>query len=38
MHDLTITMSDSGHLQQAWSFFEKGQQGEMTTFDLVRVR
>jgi hypothetical protein len=38
MHNLTITMSDSGHLQQAWSFFEKGQQGEMTTFDLVRVQ
>jgi hypothetical protein len=38
MHDLTITISDSGHLQQAWSFFEKGQRGGVTTFDLVRVQ
>jgi hypothetical protein len=38
MHDLKITMSESGHLQQEWSFFEKGQQAGMTTFDLVRVQ
>jgi len=38
MHDLTITMIDPGHLQQNWSFFEKGEQGGMTTFDLVRVQ
>ncbi len=38
MHDLTITMADPGHLQQNWSFFEKGKQGGMTTFDLVRVQ
>jgi hypothetical protein len=38
MHDLTITISDSDHLQQAWSFFEKGQQGGTTTFDLARIQ
>lgn len=38
MHDLTITIADSGHLKQDWSFFEKGEQGGMTTFDLVRVQ
>ncbi len=38
MHDLKITMSDSSHLQQEWSFFEKGKQGGTTTFDLVRVQ
>ncbi len=38
MHDLTITMSDDGHLQQEWSFFEKGKRGGLTTFDLVRVQ
>jgi len=38
MHDLTITLTDPGHLQQNWSFFEKGKQGGMTTFDLVRVQ
>ena len=38
MHDLKITMSDAGHLQQEWSFFEKGKQGGMTTFDLMRVQ
>jgi len=38
MHDLKITMSESGHLQQEWSFFEKGQQAGMTTFDLMRVQ
>ena len=38
MHDLKITMSESGHLQQEWSFFEKGQQAGITTFDLVRVQ
>ncbi len=38
MHDLTITVSDSDHLQQAWSFFEKGQHGGTTTFDLTRIQ
>lgn len=38
MHDLTLTMADPGHLHQAWSFFEKGQKGGTTTFDLVRVQ
>lgn len=38
MHDLKITMSDETHLQQEWSFFEKGKRGGMTTFDLVRVQ
>jgi hypothetical protein len=38
MHDLKITMSESGHLQQEWSFFEKGQRGGMTTFNLVRAQ
>ncbi len=38
MHDLKITMADSGHLKQEWSFFEKGKRGGMTTFDLVRVQ
>ncbi len=38
MHDLKITMADSSHLQQEWSFFEKGERGGMTTFDLVRVQ
>jgi hypothetical protein len=38
MHDLKITMADSGHLKQDWSFFEKGKQGGMTTFDLVRAQ
>ena len=37
MHDLKITMRDSNHLQQKWSFFEKGQHSGMTTFDLMRV-
>jgi hypothetical protein len=38
MHDLKITMADPGHLNQTWSFFEKGQKGGTTTFDLVRVQ
>jgi hypothetical protein len=38
MHDLKITMRDAGHLQQEWSFFEKGKLGGMTTFDLVRAQ
>ena len=38
MHDLTLTMADSSHLHQAWSFFEKGQKGGTTTFDLVRIQ
>jgi len=38
MHDLTIAMNDGGHLQQEWSFFEKGTRGGLTTFDLVRVQ
>ncbi len=38
MHDLKITLGDSSHLKQEWSFFEKGKQGGMTTFDLVRVQ
>ena len=38
MHDLKITMADSGRLKQEWSFFEKGKHGGMTTFDLVRVQ
>jgi hypothetical protein len=38
MHDLEITMTDSGHLLQEWSFFEKGRQDGMATFDLVRVQ
>ena len=38
MHDLTIKITDSNHLQQEWSFFEKGKQGGMTTFDLMRAQ
>jgi hypothetical protein len=38
MHDFKITMADSSHMQQEWSFFEKGEKGGTTTFDLVRVQ
>ena len=38
MHDFKITVVDSSHMKQEWSFFEKGKQGGMTTFDLVRVQ
>ena len=38
MHDFKITVADSGHMKQEWSFFEKGKQGGKTTFDLVRVQ
>ena len=38
MHDLTVTISDSDHLQQEWSYFEKGKYGGTTTFTLVRVQ
>ena len=38
MHDLTITIADSDHLQQEWSYFEKGKHGGTTTFTLVRVQ
>ena len=38
MHDFKITVADSSHMKQEWSFFEKGKQGGMTTFDLMRVQ
>ncbi len=38
MHDLILTMPDSDHLQQEWTFYDKGQSGGSTTFTLVRVR
>ncbi len=36
MHALKLTFSDSNHLTQSWSMYEKGKEKQVTTIELTR--